>query len=227
MREGQRCRHRLVEDYNIDLFFLTTLWPSSGCQSMWAAYTVLGCLPVYTAGTFCPGNSCLMALSKVNRQCQFLLFDWFFYLQAPKRLKAHWWLFNHLRRLKNFPHSKRTRVLVKLGTVSLCFLGWLTRPVLEIHNLPHKLHAGTFPFWMLIDSNSFFLIACFNCWCLIWLDSNSSTDQRKVALQSGLLEARFSQFSIEIELFFNMSLRQSINLNLGLHRWHLPVEISP
>ena len=68
-------------------------------------------------------------------------------------------------------------------------------------------------------------IACFNCWCLIRLDSNSSTDQWMVARQRGQSDASFFLSSMVIAAFFKVSLRQSLNNSMGLPGRHLPVEI--
>ena len=109
--------------------------------------------------------SCQLA----HKQDHFLsFFFFFFHLQALKRLWAHRWLFSPQRLLKNLRHCRHTWVLAVIGTVSLCFLRRLTRPTLERHTIFHinymleLLH---------------FQIAHFSCWCLILLDSNSSTDQ--------------------------------------------------
>ena len=117
---------------------------------------------------------------------------------------VHWdfWRICHI--------DRHTGVLVALGTISLCFLRWFTRPLVERHNLPHNLHVGTSPLWMLMDSNSFFLTARFNCWCLIRLVSNFSTDRWMVALHQGLSESSFSHSSKGMEVFFKVSLRQSL-----------------
>ena len=54
----------------------------------------------------------------------------FFHSQASKTLWTRRWLCSPLRLLKNLS-NRHTWVLVALGTVSLCFLRWLTIPLLE------------------------------------------------------------------------------------------------
>ena len=84
----------------------------------------------------------------------------------------------------------------------------------------HINYVETSLLWMLMDSNSSFLIACFNCRC--WT---------QILPQSGgwWLSSQVSQklaSSMRMAIFFKLSLKQSLNLNLGLHGWRFPVENS-